>query len=106
MCGRRPARYLGFGQTRLSDGTRADLKESFVWGLELGLDDPDVRAGKALMGANQWPNHMPRFRTAPIDFVDALSACARTLLRSLAVGIDLPEDYIVGRFDNVFEDRK
>ncbi len=49
---------------------------------------------------------MPRFRTAPIDFVDALSACARTLLRSLAVGIDLPEDYIVGRFDNVFEDRR
>lgn len=91
--------FVGFGQTKLSDGARADLKESFVWGLELGPDDADVRAGKALMGPNQWPADMPEFRAALMGFYDALSACARTLLRPLAVGIDLPEDWFVTRFE-------
>ena len=51
--------YVGFGQTKLSSDARADLKESYVWGLELGPDDPDVRAGKALMGPNRWPDDVP-----------------------------------------------
>ncbi len=91
--------YVGFGQTKLSDDARADLKESFVWGLELGPNDPDVRAGKALMGPNQWPTDMPEFRAALMNFYDSLSACARLLLRPLAVGIDLPEDWFVSRFE-------
>ena len=90
----------GSAQTKLSDDARADLKESFVWGLELGPDDPDVRAGKALMGPNQWPADMPEFRTA----LDGLlrGPCRpvreRLLLRPLAVGIDLPEDWFLTRF--------
>ncbi len=91
--------YVGFGQAKLSGGARADLKESFVWGLELGSDDPDVRAGKALMGPNQWPDDMPEFRAALMDFYEAFCGCARWLLRPLAVGIDLPEDWFVTRFE-------
>ena len=90
--------YVGFGQTKLSDDARTDLKESFVWGLELPADDPDVAAGKGLMGPNQWPAEMAEFQSALMGFYDALSALALRLLRPLAVGIDLPEDWFVERF--------
>lgn len=91
--------YVGFGQAKLSTGARADLKETFVWGLELGPDDPDVIAGKPLMGPNQWPDGMPEFRSALDAFYAALSDCARQLLRPLAVGIGLPETWFVERFE-------
>lgn len=90
--------YVGFGQAKLSEEARTDLKESFVWGLELPADDPDVAAGKPLIGANQWPTAMPEFETAMMAFYDALSDCARMLLRPLAVGIGLPDDWFVERF--------
>ena len=90
--------YVGFGQAKLSETARSDLKESFVWGLELAADDPDVAAGKALMGPNQWPASPPEFAAAMTGFYDALSTCARMLLRPLAVGIGLPEDWFVQRF--------
>lgn len=90
--------YVGFGQTKLSDDARTDLKETFVWGLELPTDDPDVVAGKKLMGPNQWPADAPAFESALMRFYSALSDCAQMLLRPLAVGIDLPEDWFVERF--------
>lgn len=90
--------YVGYGQAKLSAGARADLKETFVWGLELGPDDPDVLAGKPLMGPNQWPDAMPEFRASLTAFYDAMSDCARLLLRPLAVGIGLPQNWFVDRF--------
>lgn len=90
--------YVGFGQTKLSKEARTDLKETFVWGLELAEDDPDVAAGKKLMGPNRWPVRPAGFEAALMAFYDEMSACARRLLRPLAVGIDLPEDWFLERF--------
>lgn len=90
--------YVGFGQARLSEEARADLKETFVWGLELPDDDPDVLAGKPLMGANRWPEDAPDFRAALDAFYGAMCDCARILLEPLAIGIDLPRDWFTDRF--------
>ena len=90
--------FLGMGEARLRDDAEADRKESFVWGLELADDDPDVRAGKPLMGSNRWPEDMPEMRTALYDWYDAVGACARTVLRALAVGLEMPETFFVERF--------
>lgn len=90
--------YVGFGQAKLSDGARADLKESFVWGLELDETDPDVRAGKKLMGPNQWPDAPDEFQPALAALYDGLCGAARRMLKPLAVGIGLPEDWFLSRF--------
>ena len=42
--------FLGMGEAKLRDDADTDRKESYVWGLELDENDPDVRAGKPLMG--------------------------------------------------------
>ena len=86
------------GEATLRDGVENDRKESFVWGLELGPDDPDVAAGKPLMGPNRWPEDMPRMRGALYDWFEAVGNCARNLLKGLAVGLDLPAGYFADRF--------
>ena len=53
--------FLAVGEARMYEQARVDLKESFIWGPELGLDDPDVAAGKPLMGSNRWPAALPPF---------------------------------------------
>lgn len=80
--------FLAVGQARMYDTARVDLKESFIWGPELGLDDPDVAAGKPLMGPNQWPMDLPEFAPALTDYSGAVMECARTLLRGFAVSSD------------------
>lgn len=90
--------FVNMGQAVLSKGARADLKESFVWGLELPEHDPDVRAGKALMGPNRWPEGVPELRSAIEPYFRAVQACGLTLLRAFAVALDLPESFFTERY--------
>jgi isopenicillin N synthase-like dioxygenase len=95
---RRHRGFVKMGQAVLSKGARADFKESFVWGLELPEDDPDVRAGKALMGPNLWPAEVPELRPAIERYFRAIQDCGLTLLRAFAVALDLPEHYFTERY--------
>src|SRR5687768_3572759 len=38
--------YIRMGGAKMYESARPDLKESFVYGVDLGESDPDVRAGK------------------------------------------------------------
>jgi isopenicillin N synthase-like dioxygenase len=90
--------FVNMGQAVLSKGARSDFKETFVWGLELPEDDPDVRAGKALMGPNVWPEEVPELRPAVDRYFAAVARCGLTLLRALAVSLDLPEAFFAERY--------
>ena len=54
--------FIGIGGAKMVGEKKPDLKESFVWGLELSPNDPDVLSGKSLMGPNQWPSFLPELR--------------------------------------------
>jgi len=90
--------YVNPGQAILSPRAKPDYKESFVWGLELPLEDPDVRAGKPLMGPNQWPATVPELASRVDAYFQAIMACGLTLLRAVAVSLDLPESFFAGRY--------
>lgn len=95
------ARHRGFlkvGEAKMYDRAKVDLKESFIWGLELGEDDPDVRAGRKLMGPNQWPSDMPEFRATLYAYYEAILACGNRLLTAIAASLDLPLDFFASRF--------
>src|SRR5215204_6145851 len=47
--------FLRAGEAKMSDEAKPDLKESFVWGLDVTDEDPDYRDGRPLVGPNQWP---------------------------------------------------
>ena len=90
--------FLAIGAARMYDKARIDLKESFIWGPELGLDDPDVTAGKPLMGPNQWPAVMPELAPTLTDYSRAVMDCGRSLLRGFAVSLGLDPDFFGERF--------
>ncbi len=90
--------FISVGGAKMYDKARVDLKESYLWGLELPPDDPDVRAGKPLMGANNWPDFSPEFRRVLGAYHAAAMECGRRLLGALAVSLDLPRDFFAERF--------
>lgn len=90
--------WLAVGQAKMYAGAKIDLKESYLWGLELGLDDPDVQAGKKLMGPNQWPDFMPSLREVFSRYYDEILACGNRLLRGFALSLDRPPEFFVPHF--------
>ena len=91
--------FVPMGQTVLSDGALTDHKESFTMGLDLPRDDPDVVAGRPLMGPNVFPDDMPHMRDAMVACRDAVAACAARLLRAIALALSLPTDFFEAMYD-------
>jgi len=87
--------FLKVGQAKMYDDAKADLKESFIYGLEIAQDDPDFRAGNKMVVPNRWPAAMPELRDALYPYFTAAVECGRVLLRGFALGMDLPEDSFV-----------
>ncbi len=72
---------------------RPDLKEGLYFGAEHAPDDPRVRAGVPLHGANQFPVEVPELRPAVLEFMAAATIAAQAVLEGIALGLDLPADY-------------
>jgi isopenicillin N synthase-like dioxygenase len=70
---------------------RPDLKEGLYLGTELALDDPRVRAGWPLHGANLWPGHPPELRGAVLDYMAAAIRTAHAVLAGMALSLGLEE---------------
>jgi isopenicillin N synthase-like dioxygenase len=77
---------------------RPDLKEGLYFGTELGPDDPRVQAGMPLYGPNLFPVGVPRLREAVLSYLDALTGVAHTVLRGIAVSLDLEPDYFAAGY--------
>ena len=67
--------------------------EAFQASLELPDDDLDVAAGKPLHGANLWPDNLPGFREAVLDYHTTMTEFAALLASVFARGLKLPPDY-------------
>jgi isopenicillin N synthase-like dioxygenase len=67
--------------------------EAFQISLELPDDDPDVKAGKPLHGSNQWPDNLPGFREAVLDYHTTMTGFAGLLASVFARGLGLERDY-------------
>lgn len=72
-----------------------DRKEGLYVGTELGSDDPRVAAGLPLHGPNLFPERPAGLRTAVLEYVDAMVDLGQILLRGMAVGLGLDEDWFV-----------
>jgi isopenicillin N synthase-like dioxygenase len=90
--------YIPFNNAVYSDDLKPNLNESFLLGLDLPADDPDVRAGVPMHGPNQWPPAMPELRPALETYFTALGELGALTLRAFALALDLDEHYFEARF--------
>ena len=88
--------YYGSGEENLDPAKQqqgGDLKEGINIGRDLGRDDPDVKAGLPLHGANQWPANLPGWKEAMNAYYEAMVALGKQVMSSFAVALDLPADH-------------
>ncbi len=84
--------YLSVGEAKMEQAEKIDLKESFVWGLDLPDEHPSVTKENPFLGRNQWPDEMPELKGAVYPFFDAGLQCGRDMMRAFALGMELAED--------------
>jgi isopenicillin N synthase-like dioxygenase len=87
------SRSLGRGQYG-----KPDLFEGFKMQLDLGPDDPDVRAGKPLHQPNKWPADMPTFRATANEYWASMMKLSEELLRAFAMALGEAEDAFLPSF--------
>lgn len=80
-------------------GFAPDIKESFVFGLELPMDDPDVVAGRPLHGPNRWPQRAPWVRPAVQTYCAHALRVGRALLRLFALALGQRETFFLPFFE-------
>jgi isopenicillin N synthase-like dioxygenase len=72
---------------------RPDRKEGLYFGTELPPEHPRVRTGTPLHGPNLWPEGVPELRPRVLEYMDAATIAAQTLLEGVALSLDLEHDY-------------
>ena len=85
--------WIGLGGAKMQDDTKADLKESFVWGYqdENGATPED----HPLRGANRWPQAMPALERDAMAYFGHVHEVAHHLMRGFALGLGLDEDFFL-----------
>jgi len=90
--------WLQVGQAKMYAGAKVDLKESFVWGLDVSADDPDYLAGNRMHGPNRWPAFLPEMQPTLNAYFEAAHGCGRMLLGAFAASLGVAPDYFNARF--------
>ncbi|MDB5407515.1 MAG: 2OG-Fe(II) oxygenase [Rhodospirillales bacterium] len=76
-------------------GYAPDIKESYEIGVDLPLDDPDVKAGLPLHGPNRWPADCPWLQPAAEAYFAETTELGKRLLRVFAVSLGMAPDYFL-----------
>ena len=74
------------------------IQDSFNMALDLGPDDPYVKGGIPLYGANAWPADMPGFRETLSAYYDNMQILMMRLLGGFAMALDLPRDFFDAQY--------
>ena len=90
--------YLKVGEAKMYSRAKPDLKESFIWGLDVPEDDVDYLAGNKMIGPNRWPDFLPALRPALNAYMIASHICAKRVLRALACSLGADVDTFVRCF--------
>ncbi len=70
-----------------------DLKEGLYFGDELGPDDPRVRAGWPMHGANLFPAELPELKPVVLAFMREQRRVGQVVMRALAQSLSLEADF-------------
>lgn len=82
--------YEPMSSQTLDDGSRPDLKEGFMAGIDGGQA---YTTGGEFNSLNQWPASLPSLREQTEKYIGSMTVLGKHLLGMLALSLDLPEDY-------------
>ena len=85
--------WLAAGGAKMGDKQKADLKESFVWGMQ--DENGDTVSDHPLRGRNQWPEFMPDLESAAMEYFEHAHQVAHHLMRGFALGLGLDQQFFL-----------
>ena len=88
-----PVKTTVYVSSKININTKPDLNETITLARERLPDDPAIQQGQRFVGPNQWPESLPGFRDAMIDYQNVLSVLGYAMLPLYARALDLPADY-------------
>ena len=88
--------YEPFRGQVLEAGAPADLKEGVYIGEDLADDDPRLVTKLFNHGRNLWPEDLPGWRETMERYFNRMTDLCRTVMRALALSLDLGEDHFDG----------
>lgn len=72
---------------------KPDRKQGLYFGTDLGADDPRVRAGVPLHGANLFPSGVPELKPAVLCFMAEATRSAHAIMAGIALSLGLDAHY-------------
>ncbi|WP_313518191.1 2-oxoglutarate and iron-dependent oxygenase domain-containing protein [Pseudomonas sp.] len=90
--------YGAIATEQLDPALPSDLKETFDMGLDLPASHPEVMAGKPLRGTNRHPQQ-EGWRELFEQHYSDMQELAKTLLRGIAMALDIERDFFDKRFE-------
>lgn len=75
-----------------------DQKEGIYFGAELPAGHPEVQAGTAMHGPNLFPDFVPGFGEAILEYMEALTGIGHALMEGIALSLGLPASYFRERY--------
>ncbi|WP_394930907.1 isopenicillin N synthase family dioxygenase [uncultured Ilumatobacter sp.] len=84
----------------LNDNTKRDLNETLALAYDRPANHPYLLRGLRFVGPNPWPQNLPGFRAAIVNFQHAILDVAMSLVPLYALALEQPID----AFDSYFED--
>ncbi len=90
--------YIAMGEATMPGVKTVDMKESFVWGLDVRSDDPDIEPSRGLIAPNRWPDFMPALKRVLNAYFEATNELGKKLLRAFAASLDLSHDHFTKCF--------
>lgn len=85
--------YGGLGEEQTDAAGGRDLHEAFDLSLDVPADDPEVLAGRFLVGPNQWPSAPAEFRPALEEYYEAMLGLGRRLFEAFAQALGLERTF-------------
>ena len=79
---------------------KPDLKEGLYLGIELDENDRRVQSGLPLHGRNLFPENMPEFKGAILEYIKALTQLGHQLMEGLSLSLGLKASYLKEHYTN------
>ncbi len=91
--------FLRQGEAKMQGYASADIKESFIWGLEQPMVSDASAPDSVMLAPNRWHSELPEMRVALNQYFQRMHRLAASLLRAIAISLNQRDDYFT-RFFN------
>jgi isopenicillin N synthase-like dioxygenase len=85
--------YTPMLEENVNAASKGDMHEAYDMAAELSPDDPNLADGKGLYAPNLWPEGLPAFRQAMLDYHIEVLNLGRRLFRAFALALGQDEAF-------------